>query len=166
MDLLNIIELVNLDFALLGVVSINFYDKFIEYTMEGGIAIDVDDFRVILMTDSHAFDGTDTNKADIVANEIPAGNGYTQGLEPLTSITWIESSGTVTWDADDPTWSASTGPIPTSGLCDDAVIFDEDATVPTADLLVCSIDFDGSQSAGDGTDFIIAFHTNGIFTIA
>lgn len=150
---------------LIGVVSINFYDKFIEYVGDGGIDLDTDAFDIILMNSTHVFTSTHTNKANISANEIPTNNGYTQGAEALASITWVESSGVLTWDAADAVWTASGGPIPSSGDCTDAVIYDEDATAPSADLLVCSIDFGQAESAGDGTNFQITFNGSGIFTV-
>lgn len=45
---------------------------------------------------------------------------------------------------------------------DDGVIFSDTAG---SDELCYSIDFDGSQTAGDGTDFIITFNVSGIFTL-
>ena len=147
-------------------VSINFYDKFIEYTMEGGIDIDGDTFDIILMNSTHAFAQANTNKADIVANEIPTNNGYTQGSKTLASVTWAESSGTVTFDAADTVWSASGGSIPSSGDCTDAVIYSETSTSPSADLLMCSIDFGQAESAGSGTNFQITYNASGIFTIS
>lgn len=148
------------------VVSINFYNKFVEYVGDGGMDLDNDVFDIILMNSTHAFTATHDRKTDISANEIPTGNGYTQGAEVLASVTWVESAGVLTFDAADSVWSASGGPIPTSGDCTDAVIYDETSTVPAADLLMCSIDFGQAESAGDGTDFKITYNASGIFTIS
>ena len=143
-------------------VTINFYNKFIEYVGDGGIDLDNDTFDIILMNSSHVFTATNTIKANISANEIATGFGYTQGAKTLTTPTWIESSGTLTFDAADVTWTASGGSI---GPATDAVIYSETSTSPV-DALMCSIDFDGAQTAGDGTDFKITFNANGIFTIS
>lgn len=143
-------------------VTINFYNKFIEYVGDGGIDLDNDTFDIILMNSSHVFTATNTIKANISANEIATGNGYTQGDKTLTTPTWLESSGTLTFDAADVTWTAAGGSI---GPATDAVIYSETATTP-ADALMCSIDFDGAQTAGDGTDFKITFSVSGIFTIS
>lgn len=148
-------------------VTINFYDKFIEYVGDGGIDLDSDTFTIILMDSSHAYTSTDTSLASLggkpPTNELATGNGYTQDAETLGSVTWTESGGTLTFDAADASWTASGGSI---GPADDGVIYDESATTPAADLLMCSIDFDGSQTAGDGTDFIVSFNASGIFTIS
>ena len=138
-------------------VTINFYDKFLEYMGDGTIDLDGDTFDIILMNTSHTFTATNTVKANISANEIATANGYTQGAEALTSVTWTESSGTLTFDAADPSWTASGGSIAAS----DSVIYSETAA---SDELMCSIDHDGNQTAGDGTDYIIALNASGIFS--
>ena len=147
-------------------VSINFYDKFVLYFGEGGIDLDGDTFDIILMNSTHAFTQANTNKADIAANEIPTNNGYTQGAEVLASVTWTESGGVATFDAADSVWTASGGSIPSSGDCTDAVIYSETSTSPSADLLMCSIDFGQAESAGNGTNFQITYNAGGIFTIS
>ena len=147
-------------------VSINFYDKFVLYFGEGGIDLDGDTFDIILMNSTHSFAQANTNKADIAANEIRTDNGYTQGAKTLASVTWAESSGTITFDAADTVWAASGGPIPSSGDCTDAVIYSETSTSPSADLLMCSIDFGQAVSAGSGTNFQITYNASGIFTIS
>lgn len=146
-------------------VTINRYDKFPEYFGDGTIDLDTDTFDIILMNSTHTFLSTNTIKANISGNEIPTNNGYTQGAETLASVTWVESSGTLTWDAAAASWTASGGPIPSSGDCTDAVIYDEDASA-AVDALCYSIDFGASESAGSGTDFIITFNGTGIFTLA
>ena len=147
-------------------VSINFYDKFVLYFGEGGIDLDGDTFDIILMNSTHTFTQANTNKADISANEIPTDNGYTQGAKTLGSVTWAESSGTITFDAADTVWAASGGYIPSSGDCTDAVVYSETSTSPSADLLMCSIDFGQAESAGSGTNFQITYNASGIFTIS
>lgn len=143
-------------------VSINFYDQFIEFMGDGGIDMDGDTFDIILMDTNHTFAQANTKKADISANEISTQFGYTQGAKTLASVTWANSGGTITFDAADVTWTASGGAIAAS----DGVIYSETSSSPDADLLMCSIDFDGNQSAGDGTTFVITFNGSGIFTIS
>ncbi len=147
-------------------VTINFYDKFAEFFGDNTIDLDADQFFIALMTSSHVFTSTNTILANVTANEIAAGNGYTQAVgglvgEELTSVVWLETAGVLKFDAVDPQWTASGGDI---GPANDAVIFDDTATA-AVDALVCSIDFDGAQTAGNGTDFDIIFDAAGIFTI-
>lgn len=140
------------------------YNQFPEFFGDATIDLDTHTFDIILMNSTHVYTAANTLKSDIAANEIPAGNGYTQGLEALVSVTWVESGGVITWDAANAQWTASGGPIPASGDCTDAVIYDEDATV-VVDALCYSIDFQASESAGDGTNFNINFNASGIFTL-
>lgn len=140
-------------------VQILFYAKFVEYFGDNTIDLDGDTFDIILMNATHSFNSANTIKSDIAANEIATGAGYTQGAKTLASVTWGESGGTTTFDAADVTWTASGGAIAAT----DAVIYSETAA---SDQLMCSIDFDGEQSAGDGTDFKITFNASGIFTVS
>ena len=146
-------------------VTINFYNQFTEYMGDNSIDMDGDSFYHMLMNSSHTFTATHTQRTDVSANQIATANGYTQATgggtgEQLASPTWTQPvAGTTMFDAADTSWSASGGSI----AADDDVIFSDTST---NDLLMCSIDFDGTQTAGDGTSFLIAYNTNGIFRIA
>lgn len=146
-------------------VTINRYNKFPEYFGDNTMDLDADTFTIILMNSTHVFTATNTVLADVSANEIPTGNGYTQQAKNLASVTWTESSGILTFDAADVTWTASGGPIPASGDCTDAVIYDNTPASPL-DPLCYSIDFGQAESAGDGTNFNINFNASGIFTLS
>ena len=145
-------------------VTINFYDGFPEYIGDSTIDLDADDFRHMLMNNSHVFDATDDIRTDVSANQIATANGYVQATgggtgEQLGSVTWTNVAGTVTFDAADTTWTASGGSIDAS----DVVLFDDTPTSPV-DPICFSVDFDGDQSAGDGTNFLITWNASGIFT--
>lgn len=144
-------------------VTFNRYNKFIEYFGDGTIDLDTDSFAGMLMNSSHVFTATHTQRTDVSANQISTANGYTQATgggtgKLLTSVTWVESSGTLTFDSADVSWSASGGSI----AADDFVVFDDTAAL---DELCWSIDFDGTQTAGDGTTFLITVHNSGWFTV-
>ncbi len=154
-------------------VIFDFYDNFIEYVGDhsgatDGIDLNNDSFKIEMYNDTHTFVSTETARANIVADIIAAGNGYT-ATGDVVSVTWTTAGAdpsTQTWDVPaDQTWSASGGPIPASGNARHAVIYDDTSVTPAVDLLVCNIDFGQNESAGDGTDFKITFHANGIFTI-
>lgn len=140
-------------------VTINFYDKLVEYLGDGTMDMDGDSFKLALMDSSHTFTSTNSVWADVSANDLGTANGYTAAGQALTTPTWVESSGTITFDAVDVTWTASGGSI----AADDGVLYDDTPTSP-ADPLICSVDFDGTQTAGDGTDFVVAWNASGIFT--
>lgn len=142
-------------------VTINPYNKFGEYFGDSTIDLDGDTFKLALMGVAHTYTAANNAWADVSANEIASANGYTTPGQNLTSVTWVEAAGTVTWDAADVTWTASGGSIAAS----DGVIYDDTTTVP-ADALCFSVDFDGLQTAGDGTPFNVNWNASGIFTLA
>lgn len=139
-------------------VTINKYNKFGEYFGDGTIDLDGDTFKLALMNSSHVFTATNTVWANVSANDLGTANGYTAAGQALTSVTWVESSGVVTWDSADVTWTAAGGSI----AADDGVLYSDTAA---SDELAFSIDFDGTQTAGDGTDFKVVWNASGIFTL-
>ena len=148
-------------------VTINRYNKWPEYFGDNTADLDGDQLFHMLMNSSHVFTATHTIRTDVSANQIATGSGYTHATGGLTgkelaSITWVESGGTVTFDAADTTWTASGGSI---GPADDCVLFD-DTTTAVVDALAYSIDFGGSETAGDGTNFLITWNGSGIFTVS
>ena len=145
-------------------VAIKFYDQTAE--LIGDASVDLDaaaDWFHMLTTTGFAFLATETVRTE-VTEEISAGNGYTQtdgatAGEILASNTWTETTGTVTFDAADTQWTASGGSI----IASDVVLFDTSPTTPLNPILL-SVDFDGQQTAGNGTNFLIAWNGSGIWT--
>lgn len=120
-----------------------------------------DTYRVALFS-AASFNAANVNLADVTGTQLSTANGYTAGGQALTGVT----ANTVTtndaaFDANDVVWTASGGPITATH----AILYnDTDANDP----LVAFIDFQGTESAGDGTDFIISWNASGIvtFTVA
>jgi len=133
-------------------------DKVVEYIGDGTIDLDGDTFIFAMLNNTHVYNAANDVLADVVANEI-SGNGY--GRDTLAA-TWVESAGTVTFDSDDPTFTASGGSI----VASDGVLFDDTPTTPVIDPIIVDIDFDGDQTAGDGTQFIVSVNASGWFTAA
>ena len=127
--------------------------------LKDDLAVDLDDttadrFKVMLVTSSYTPDfGTHDFKAD-VTNEV-VGTGYSADGESLSSVTLTQSGGTITFDADDVTWTSST--ITARG----AVVYDDSLT---NDPLICYIDFGADKSSSAG-DFVLSFNASGIFTL-
>lgn len=148
-------------------VSMNRYNKWPEYFGDNTADLDGDVFDLMLMNSSHTFTATNTIRANVVANQLATANGYTQATgggtgKLISSVTWVESSGTITFDGGDITWTASGGDI---GPATDCVITD-DTTTAVIDALAYSIDFGAAETAGNGTDFKITWNGSGIFTVA
>lgn len=105
-------------------------------------------------------DVADTTLAAVDAGgtEATAGTGYTAGGATLSSVAVTTvTTNDAKFDAADVSWTASGGSIAASH----GVIYnDTDANDPP----VAVVDFDGTQTAGDGTDFLVTWNANGIFT--
>jgi hypothetical protein len=92
-------------------------------------------------------------------------NGYTTGGQAITGETWVNSSGTITWDCDDVTWTASGGPIVAR-----FVVTYVNATVngivkPL--LSVALLDTTPADvTATDGNPFRIIISPSGVFTLS
>ena len=127
--------------------------------LKDDLAVDLDDttadrFKVMLVTSSYTPDfGAHDFYAD-VTNEV-VGTGYSAGGESLTSVTLTQSAGTITFDADDVTWTSST--ITARG----AVVYDDSLS---GDPLIAYIDFGADKSSSAG-DFVLSFNASGIFTL-
>ncbi len=154
-------------------VDLDFYDNFIEYVGDhsgttDGIDLNNDSFKIELYNSTHTFNAVHQDRADILANAVASGGGYTNPGKVLTTIAWTTAGSdpsTQTWDADNNTWNASGGTIPDVGNAAHAVIYDDTSVTPSVDLLVCNIGFGQNELAGDGTNFVITFNGSGIFTI-
>ena len=82
-------------------VTLTFYDHFLESIGDGALDMDNDTFKLALLDNTHVFDATDTVFADVSADEIAAGNGYTAGGNTLTTVTYAQTAGVVKFDSDD-----------------------------------------------------------------
>jgi hypothetical protein len=100
-----------------------------------------------------------------LTNEHANANGYTTGGVALTGVTWAHSGGTVTFDCDNPVWTASGGSI----VARFAVIY-RNATVNTIVkplLCVCLLDTAPADvTATTGNTFTITINASGVFTLS
>lgn len=154
-------------------VSISFYDKAIQWGLEaasGGpterIDYEAGPIRATLMTTTHVFAKADTTWGQVVGDESAAGNNYNAGGSALGSpeVT-MPAGGTVEFRAADHSWVASgAGPIPTSGTAK-YLVLRFSGTTNANEILIASIQFDGVESAGANTKFLITWNASGIFRI-
>ena len=137
-------------------VTISLYNHTASRFADGSNALG-DTYKVALYT-AATFDATNTTLAGVTKTEVTNGNGYTTGGATLSSVAVTTvTTNDAKFDANDVTWSASGGAITASY----AILYnDTDANDPP----VAFIDFGGSESAGDGTDFKIIWNASGIFT--
>ena len=137
-------------------VTISLYNHTAKLFAEGSNA-STDTYKVKLYT-AATFNATHTTLAGVGGTEATTGTGYNAGGPALTNVAVTTVTTTdARFDADDVTLTASGGSITASY----GVIYnDTDANDPP----LAFIDFDGSQSAGAGTDFKIIWDANGIFS--
>lgn len=120
-----------------------------------------DPYRLKLLT-AATFDASHETLTATGGTEVANGNGYTTGGALLSGVTVTTvTTNDAMFDANDVTWTASGGAI-TAGF---AILYNN---TDTDDPPVLFIDFEGSQTAGDGTEFRVVWNASGIvtFTVA
>lgn len=138
------------------------YDKFKEYQGDGTIDLDSDTFKcaLFLSTSNAAQLGVGTGLITDLTNQHANANGYTTGGATMTSVTWTENSGVVTFDADDASWTAASGSI----VARFGVIY---STANDALVANCLLDNTPADvTAIDGQTLNIAMPASGIFTLS
>ena len=137
-------------------VTISLYNHTARLFASGANAA-ADTYKLKLYS-SATFDATDTTLSGLTGTEATTATGYTAGGQSLANVAVTTvTTNDAKFDADDVTWTASGGSIDAAF----AVIYnDTDANDPP----IAFIDFDGTQSAGDGTDFKVVWNANGIFS--
>lgn len=114
-------------------------------------------YKVKLLT-AATFDATDVTLAETGGTEVTNANGYTTGGATLTGVAVTTvTTDDAKFDANDAVWSATGSGISASF----AILYDDTVT---NDPPVAFINFDGTESAGAGTDFIIQWNASGIVT--
>lgn len=124
--------------------------------------VDLDNLKLMLLNDSASFTASNTTLAQVSNSgsyEVH-GSGWTQGGEDLASVSvsTVDTDGAML-DAADISVTATGGAI---GPAYKAVIYDDS---DASDAPLWFIDFDGAQTAGEGTDFKITINASGIFRV-
>lgn len=129
------------------------YGSFIEKLGNKVIDLDADTFKIFLATSGYTPDASAHDEvADLGANEA---SNYTR---PTLTVSWVRSGTTVTFDASDPTITASGGNCVFRYL----VIYDD---TPAGDPLVCYQLLDNTPADVtilNGNSLLLQLHANGI----
>jgi len=136
------------------------YDTFLEYMGDNTIDMDTDTFKCALFLSTSNAATITLDDLAAVTNQVANANGYLTGGNTLSSVTWSQTAGTVTFDAADTVWTASGGSI-TARF---AVIYSDTSVT---DKLVAYSLLDNSPAdvtATDGNTLTIAMNASGIFT--
>lgn len=84
------------------------YDLAKKALMDGTLDLDTNSLKVTLHSSASNANTLSTALAfSNITNELATGNGYTNGGQALGSVTLTNSSGTITFDFADPTWSVT-----------------------------------------------------------
>lgn len=138
------------------------YESAKEFLADGTIDLDSHTFKCALFQSTSNCNTLTHDELADLTNQVANGNGYTTGGVALANVTWTRSGGTVTFDADDPAWTASGGPI-TARF---AVIYDDTATGDPL-LCVCLLDTTPADvTVTDGNTLTLALNASGIFTLS
>ena len=115
-----------------------------------------DTYKVKLLT-AATFDATHTTLTATGGTET-SNAGYTAGGATLSGVTVTTvTTNDAAFDANDVSWTASGAALEAAY----GILYNDS---DTNDPPVAFIDFDGTESAGVGTDFRIVWNASGIFT--
>ena len=146
--------------------ALTFFQTFRKWMADGTFDLDGSTFKAMLLTSSYTPNAaTQSVKADIVANEVANGNGYTTGGVTLTSVTWTQSGATCTFDAADVSWTGAS-----SGFNARYLVIYASGTLNThVDPLVGYMLLDSAPadvSFAAGNTVTVVWNAAGIFTLS
>jgi hypothetical protein len=142
--------------------SFNKFNSFVEALAEKKHDLAADTLKVLLTNTAPV--ATNSVKADLT--EISAGNGYTAGGNTASVTSSAQTSGTYKLVLGDPaTWTASGGPIPSTGAgFRYAVLYNDTAANKE---LIGWWDYGSSITLAAGESFAVDFDpTTGVLTLA
>ena len=147
--------------------TFTFYNLFKEAQLDGNLSntpidFDADNIYLSLHTNTYVPSATTHDFFNDASNEISPGGGYTANGELLTTKTVNESGGTVTFDADDVTWSQNGSGFTTARY---AVMYKNDGVAATSSPLIGYIDFTADKGNTTG-DLTVSWNASGIFTLS
>lgn len=118
--------------------------------------VDLTALKLMLLDNDATFTASHTAISSISGDEV-SGNGWDTGGELLdNAAVTVVTTNDAKLDADDISVTATGGNI---GPAYKGVIYDDTGNYPLA-----FIDFDGAQTAGNGTAFLVTWNASGIFT--
>jgi len=150
------------------------YNKFLLTQMNGGtdttggstsglarvVDFDTDTIKVMLTTATYVPNATTQATKVSVTNEV-TGTGYTAGGTALATKTVVDTTGTITFDADDVTFAVNAAGFANARY---AVIYKDTGTAATS-TLICWVDFQADKGNTTG-DLILQWNVSGIVTWA
>lgn len=134
-------------------------NTFKQHIMNGGIDLDTDTIKVMLLSSSHT-QNIDTHEYidDVSANEV-SGTGYTAGGATLGSkvVSVDDTDDEGVFDAADVTWASSTITARYAAIY-------KDTGTPGTSPIIAILDFGSDQSSSSG-DFTIQWNSEGVLNL-
>lgn len=137
-------------------ITVNIYNHTARLFADG--TCEATDTYKLMLCSAATFSAADTTLAGVSKTESTAGTGYTAGGQALANV----SVSTITtndakFDADDVIWTAAGGSIQAAY----AILYND---TEASDAPLAFINFGGTFTAVDTTDFIVVWNSSGIFT--
>ncbi len=145
--------------------SITMFQSANKYLGDGTIDLDTNTFKVTLHTSSYVPNAaTQTVYADLT-NELSTANGYTSGGATLGSVTWTQSTVTMTFDAADTSWTASGAGITARYAVIRSTVTANGHVEPLLAYVLLDIT-PADVTATAGNDFVLQWNASGIMQSA
>jgi len=142
------------------------YEQAKKHLADGTLDLDSNPLKITLHSSASNANTLATSSAFAdITNELATANGYTAGGIPVTSPTWTNSGGTMTFDCADVVWTASGGSI----VARFAVLRASGTLNGIVDpiIAVCLLDTTPADvTATDGNTLTIQMNASGLFTLS
>lgn len=130
---------------------------------QGAFDLSTDTYVMILATTAYTpAPNTDATYANVSADEVATGGGYTVGGKVLTGVTFATTGGVATFTCTSPTWFAFSATFRYG-----VIIRRAGASLVSTDKLLCYSDLGGGSSiTGGGGTLTVTTNASGVFTIS
>lgn len=137
------------------------YDKLHKYLIDGTVDLDTNTIKVALVSSAYTFNAAHNVWADVSANEVASGAGYTTGGIALASKVVSYAGPLGKFLADNPVWTGLTKTFRY------AVIYASGTLNGVVDPLLLCILLDNTPAdiAAVGVDYSIQWNAGGILTL-
>lgn len=128
----------------------------------GNFDFSTDTYIFALLTTSYTpAPNTDSTWANVSADEVASGGGYTAGGVVLSGVSYTLATATTTFTATSPTWASFSATFRYG-----VVVRRAGGSVASSDLLLCYSDLGGGSSIiGGGGTLTVTISGSGVFTI-
>ena len=136
------------------------YNPFHKFIFDGTVDLDTATIKVALVTSAYTLDANHDEWADVSANEVANGSGYTTGGIALSGKVVSQTAGVGKFTADNPLWTNLTKTFRY------AVLYLSGTVNGVVNPLILAILLDNTPAdvSVSAVDYTIQWHANGILT--